>query len=182
MATFTHPEAHTLFDKAVAMEEAKPENAANLYKRILALEDNPETHVNLGTICYNRRDYASAEKHYRAALATVPDYALAMFDLANVLDETNRVEEAIAVYETAVKLSPTYADAHYNLALAYEKLGKNSNALPHWQKYVKPDGSSPWGAHAQKSIKRIVAKSGLFLIRENKKPKRTKKRAKLAWA
>ena len=32
-----------------------------------------------------------------------------------------RVNEAIQTYKTALQLAPTYADAHYNLALAYEK-------------------------------------------------------------
>ena len=41
--------------------------------------------------------------------------------LGNVLDETQRLEEAIAAYKAALQLAPTYADAHYNLALAYER-------------------------------------------------------------
>ena len=51
-------------------------------------------HINLGTLYYNRQDFASAEKHYRAAVAADPRYALAYFDLGNVLDETGRVLEA----------------------------------------------------------------------------------------
>ena len=62
-----------------------------------------------------------------------PRYALAYFDLGNVLDETGRVQEAIQTYKTALQLAPTYADAHYNLALAYEKLKQPRKALPHWQ-------------------------------------------------
>ena len=60
----------------------------------------------------------SAEKHYRLAIKSDPRYALAYFDLGNVLDETERVHDAIAAYRTAIQLAPTYADAHYNLALA----------------------------------------------------------------
>ena len=62
-----------------------------------------------------------AERHYRHAIEVDPRYALAYFDLGNVLDETGRVAEAIQTYGTALQLAPTYADAHYNLALAYEK-------------------------------------------------------------
>jgi tetratricopeptide (TPR) repeat protein len=78
-------------------------------------------HINLGTLYYNRQEYALAEKHYRSAIQIDPRYALAYFDLGNVLDETGRVEEAINTYKTAIQLAPTYADAHYNIALAYEK-------------------------------------------------------------
>ena len=31
------------------------------------------------------------------------------------------IEEAIDTYKAAIQLAPTYADAHYNIALAYEK-------------------------------------------------------------
>ena len=70
-----------------------------------------------------------------------PRYALAYFDLGNVLDETGRVQEAIQTYKTALQLAPTYADAHYNLALAYEKIREPRKALKHWQAYVKLDTS-----------------------------------------
>ena len=82
----------------------------------------PAAHINLGTLYYNRQDFALAEKHYRAALTADPRYALAYFDLGNVLDETGRVQEGIQTYKMAVQHASTYADAHYNLALAYEKI------------------------------------------------------------
>jgi len=45
-----------------------------------------------------------------------------------VLDETGRVQEAIQTYKTALQLAPTYADAHYNLALAYERRGSRARS------------------------------------------------------
>ena len=67
---------------------------------------------------YHDQNYAGAERAYRAALRLDPAYALAHFNLGNVLDETGRLPEAIAEYLEAVRLAPHYADAHYNLALA----------------------------------------------------------------
>jgi tetratricopeptide (TPR) repeat protein len=49
---------------------------------------------------------------------------LAFFDLGNVLDELQRLDESIAAYRQAVALAPRYADAHYNLALAHERRGE----------------------------------------------------------
>ena len=49
---------------------------------------------------------------------------LAFFDLGNVLDELERPDESIAAYRKAIALAPRYADAHYNLALAYERKGR----------------------------------------------------------
>ena len=70
---------------------------------------------------------------------------LAFFDLGNVLDELERLDESIAAYRRAVALAPRYADAHYNLALAYERKGRRRQALRHWQAIVKLDNRGPVG-------------------------------------
>ena len=77
---------------------------------------------------------------------------LAYFDLGNVLDELERLDESIAAYGKAVTLSPRYADAHYNLALAYERTGQHRPALRHWRAYVKLDNRGPWADHARGQI------------------------------
>ena len=111
-----------------------------------------------------KEDFALAEKHYRQAIESDPRYSLAYFDLGNVLDETGRVQEAILTYKTALQLAPTYADAHYNLALAYEKIREPRKALRHWQAYVKLDTGGPWSVHARSQIKRILQADGLKLV------------------
>jgi tetratricopeptide (TPR) repeat protein len=121
-------------------------------------------HINLGTLYYNRQDFASAENHYRAAVAADSRYALAYFDLGNVLDETGRVQDAIAAYRTAIQLAPTYADAHYNLALAYERQGLPRDALRHWKTYLKLDNSGPWAVHARNQVARILEADKLKIV------------------
>jgi tetratricopeptide (TPR) repeat protein len=39
--------------------------------------------------------------------------------------------EALACYERSVKADPTLADAHYNLALLYERTGRKQEAVRH---------------------------------------------------
>ncbi len=75
-----------------------------------------------------------------------------------------RVHEAIQTYKTALQLAPTYADAHYNLALAFEKIREPRKALKHWQAYVKLDTTGPWAVHARSQIKRILQADGLKLV------------------
>ena len=165
--------------------QPEPKDVAELFARGIALEENPSTqtqaiavyqkvlemdpehaaaNINLGTLYYNRQDYTLAEKHYRIAIGIDSRYALAYFDLGNVLDETGRVEEATQAYNTALQLAPTYGDAHYNLALAYEKMKQPRKALRHWRAYVKLDSSGPWAVHARNQIKRILQADGLKLV------------------
>jgi tetratricopeptide (TPR) repeat protein len=156
-----------LFAQGIALEEDPNTQvqAITAYQRVLELDpEHAAAHINLGTIHYNRQDYALAEKHYRAAVEIDSRYALAYFDLGNVLDETGRVAEAIQAYNTALQLAPTYGDAHYNVALAYEKVREPRKALKHWRAYVKLDTSGPWAVHARNQIQRILQADGLKLV------------------
>ena len=153
------PDVAALFSRGITLEENPNTHSDAIATYLKVIERDPThaaAHINLGTLYYNRQDYSLAEKHYRAA----NEY----FDLGNVLDETGRVQDAIQTYKTALQLAPTYADAHYNLALAYEKLKQPRKALPHWRAYVKLDTASPWAVHARNQIQRILQNEGLKLV------------------
>ena len=156
-----------LFARGIALEEdpATQTEAIEIYEKVLELEpQHAAAHINLGTIFYNRQDYVKAEHHYRAAIEADARYALAYFDLCNVLDETGRVPEAIKAYATALLLAPTYGDAHYNLALAYEKMKQPRKALRHWRAYVRLDSTGPWSVHARNQIRRILTSDALKIV------------------
>ena len=156
-----------LFSHGVSLEghPSTHDDAIRTYMKVLELDPNhAPAHINLGTLYYNRQDFVSAEKHYRAAVAADSRYALAYFDLGNVLDETGRVEEAVSAYRTAIQLAPTYADAHYNVALAYERLGQARQALRHWKTYLKLDNSGPWAVHARNQVARILDRDKLKIV------------------
>jgi len=161
-----------LFARGIAFEEdpGSQAQAVEMYEQVLELDpDHAAAHINLGTLNYNRQEYALAERHYRRAIEVDPRYALAYFDLGNVLDETGRVAEAIQTYSTALQLAPTYADAHYNLALAYEKIKEPRKALKHWRAYVKLDTTGPWAVHARSQIQRILQADGMQLVYSGKR-------------
>ena len=156
-----------LFARGIALEEdpGSHAQAIEMYEQVLDLDpDHAAAHINLGTLYYNRRDYAGAERHYRQAIEVDSRYALAYFDLGNVLDETGRLPEAIKSYCSAIMLAPTYADAHYNLALAYEKLKQPRRALRHWRAYLKLDSIGPWAIHARTQIQKILDGDKLRMV------------------
>jgi Tfp pilus assembly protein PilF len=59
--------------------------------------------------------------------------------LGRVLEQTGHREAGIAELETAVKLAPTIAAAHFNLAQAYQKAGKNAAAAREFAAFKKLD-------------------------------------------
>lgn len=159
--------AAELFARGIALEEdpRTQDEAIQTYHRVLELSPgHAAAHINLGTLHYNRQEFALSEAHYRQAIAIDERYSLAYFDLGNVLDETSRVREAVQAYQTALQLAPLYADAHYNLALAFEKIKEPRKALKHWRIYVKLDPGSAWSLHARGQIKRILQADPLKLV------------------
>ena len=171
-------EAARLFAKAVYAEEAgRLVEAQDGYEAVLALiPGHASSAINLGTIFYGRRDYARAEQLYRMATESDSEYALAFFDLGNVLDELKRMPEAIDAYRRAIELRPDYADAHYNLALALERHGQRRSALPHWTIYLRLDASGPWALHARTQLRKTLSALGLDLV-QGQAAARTRKQA-----
>jgi tetratricopeptide (TPR) repeat protein len=56
------------------------------------------------------------------------------FNLAGLLDDVGRADEAIRAYRQSIDHDPDCADAHYNLGLLFEKRGKRSEAIRHLSK------------------------------------------------
>jgi tetratricopeptide (TPR) repeat protein len=160
-------ELQEMFLRAVRLEEipGRLDEAKMVYETILEMQPtHAAAAINLGTIHYNERDFAGAERFYRRAAENDPEYALAFFDLGNVLDEQQRLDEAIEAYERALKLVPQYADAHYNLALAYERLKEPRKALRHWTTYTRLDPTGPWANHARGQAKKILGSERLAIV------------------
>jgi tetratricopeptide (TPR) repeat protein len=155
-----------MYITAVRAEEVgRLDEAIDLYQSILELlPGHAAAAINLGTLFYNRHQYARAESLYRMATEADPEYALAFFDLGNVLDELKRVREAIVAYRRALELAPRYADAHYNLALALERSGEPRLALAHWSRYLQLDGTGPWAEHARSQMRRLLAEEHLQIV------------------
>jgi tetratricopeptide (TPR) repeat protein len=153
------------FTAAVQAEESGEKNQAiSIYTEIIAADPNfAPAYINLGTIFFHMRRFGRAEELYRRATVADAGYVLAFFDLGNVLDELDRPDESIEAYRKAILLAPRYADAHYNLALAYERKGELRAALRHWQAYIRLDRTGPWADHARTQIHKLLGEEILTI-------------------
>jgi len=95
-----------------------------------------------------------------------PDFTLAIY--------TPYKQVAYEVWQAVQKKqeppTPSYADAHYNLALAWERQGHKRRALRHWLMYVKLDPVGPWAHHAKAQAKKILSTERLAIVYRNSRP------------
>lgn len=99
----------------MAMLRGKEEQAKTHYTNalLLALDMVPKqretvawSRWQLGELAFNSGDYAEAEKHYRDALTTFPDYYRALAGLGRVRAAQADLNGAIEHYERATKILP----------------------------------------------------------------------------
>jgi tetratricopeptide (TPR) repeat protein len=97
--------------------------------------------------------YAEAEPVLRCAIEMDPSMAEAHYNLAVVLRQTGRNEEAITEYRAAQKLFdpssvPNQAKSLYGIALATDDLGDPARAARAWQEYIAFDRKYAGGSAA----------------------------------
>ena len=89
-----------------------------LFGRALAVDPgDPFAHAQVAFLDRQAGDAAGAERHYRVAVAGLPRYADALFNLANLLLPTRPVEAA-GFYERALVARPGDPRAENNLGVA----------------------------------------------------------------
>jgi tetratricopeptide (TPR) repeat protein len=155
-------DADSLFEQALKAENnGNTEGAIQLYQQ--AIKNDPSdagSWVNLGTIWFHRGNYVEAIFCYMRAMDVDPEFALAYFNLANLMDEIGiQTPEAIGYYEKAIQLDPKFADAYYNLALLYRKSGQTFQSIRCWVQYLRLDISdNEWTRIAKNELQALRAR------------------------
>lgn len=131
--------APSWFEQALALDEANDvENACTAYRNALRDDDRHlNAYVNLGRCLHANGRLADAEATYREGLAKCGVDETLLFNLAVVLEDLDRHDEAASTYRAALEQAPDMADAHYNLALLCEAQGRPQEALRHLNAYRK---------------------------------------------
>lgn len=98
--------------------------------RLIQEELPNDAHVSLflGRV-YQSIDSDQAIDFYQAAISEDPSLASAHSSLGYLYDLDNRIEESLAAYETALRLSPWNQPVLNNLAYQYVKLGRYDEAI-----------------------------------------------------
>ncbi len=96
---------------------------------------------------------ASALSLYQKSAALDPSYPTPLNDAGVLLEDAGRLADAEIAYKQALELNPNYLEAHANLAMLYERMGKKEQAIYHWMKrYQLGDPYDPWTARAEERL------------------------------
>jgi tetratricopeptide (TPR) repeat protein len=121
------------FERALDLEDSDVDGAITLYE--MSLKTDPrhmEARLNLGRLLHLKGRLDRAEQVYRGSDVGEP---LLSFNLAVLLEDLDRLGEAMAAYRHALALDPGLADAHFNLARLCEGAGNARDALRHLLAY-----------------------------------------------
>ncbi len=94
-----------------------------------------------GSAALQKGDYAGAEKAFRSALVLDPKSVPILNNLAICVVRQQREQEAIALYERALRLKPDDSVTQRNLGVAYFRAHEYKPALPLLQAYAKETSS-----------------------------------------
>jgi tetratricopeptide (TPR) repeat protein len=106
--------------------DRRPDSASANYYYALALSKTPAP------------DSSQVELRLKRAIELDPNLAKAHLLLADTLAGRSDYEAAIPEYESAIRLDHSLNDAHYRLALAYKRVGKQDLSVREMQIFRLP--------------------------------------------
>lgn len=134
----------------------KTEAVAALEKSLQLDRESPEAHYALG-LSWSQRDAdpVRAEASFREAIRLAPDYSEAHMNLAILLFQSQRVDEAEYHFERALRYRPDYSLCHLNYGLMLLKTNRTLEASYHLQQAA----ASPDRATREAALK-LLAEPG----------------------
>ncbi|GMR17445.1 MAG: hypothetical protein BMS9Abin32_551 [Gammaproteobacteria bacterium] len=121
------------FDEAIALAQAEIDRALELDPELAdayAIQGLLMQHVWEKNRQGNEN--VQAENAFRRALAINPNHASALMWFASLRDSEERLDEAIELYQRAMKLDPLGRIPYSNLPMIYAKQGRHDEALKLW--------------------------------------------------
>jgi protein O-GlcNAc transferase len=116
---------------------------------------NPTPEVsarNLGQAYLDEKDYAQAISWFRTAISRAPTYPDPYLGLADALEATDRLDEAVILLESGVEAAPDSPALLLAVGHAYFKVGRFAEARTSLEEAMKKDPSGPVGRSAARLL------------------------------
>lgn len=178
-------EAIELYQQAVRLAPENPKGALNLgialtrrgdvqqaeaaFEKTLQLDPwHPFGNYNFARLCYLQNDLKRAEELVTKSLLGKPDFRQALVLLSNVLDDLDRPEEALAVLERLLQLSPGDTGTLFNHAVISRKTSRLEDAERSLRRIlaIDPADMASWGLLARVMVDHGLGQEALQVLAE----------------
>ena len=126
-----------------------------------------ESHFATAQEAQRAKDYATAEREYRAVLAIAPAFAEVHMNLGLLYQLQSRSTDAEAEFRSALKLKPALAGANFFLGVDYCREGEATKAIPYLKAALQKEPHRLdiwlWLATAQETAGRLQAEVATVL-------------------
>lgn len=143
------------FDQAEKYFQTAVEQAISPYLKL-------GTYTNWGNVRMEQGNPIAASVLFQKVVETDPGFALGWFNLGTALKDLGNLEDAIACYQQAIEIEPTYAPAHQGLAVAWMKGGRIFESQESFRKAIAlyQQQGSPEGDRLQKVLQELHLSQG----------------------
>ena len=138
-----YPTPGAMLGIANLLAEQKDSTALIVCKNIKTLfpaKENKADIYFIQGVFYARKGYfIKANQYFDSCIAANYRYYEAFMEKGFILYDNSKYKDALAIFETILKLNPIYADAYYWSAKCFEKMGNNFSAILFYEKAFKID-------------------------------------------
>ena len=135
--------------------------------------------LNQANSLYSKGNYADAAKIYEKVLATEGIAPELYYNLGNAYYKSNEIGRSILNYERALRLSPTFDDARYNLEIAQLKVVDNTGQNQSFfigrfvDGFIKSISSNQWFCISIVLFILCLASTFVFIFGSNRQLRKT---------
>ena len=119
----------TLEKSGKHLDRGEAEEALALLDEVLYPLITAERETQRGTAYVFLGEAKTAETAFSSAAELDPRHYRALTNLGNVQLEAGRTDEAIVLYERAIRLNENFPNAHHNLGVAYRRKGQVNKSV-----------------------------------------------------
>ncbi len=122
----------------VAVQEGDMGRARQVLEKALALKPQlAAAHYFYARVLRNVGDYDGAAKHLQQVLAQYPRDRVARNDLGRIFFLQRKYADAVEQFQSVFSIDPEDLQAHYNLMLCYQGLGRDADAQREQKLYLR---------------------------------------------
>jgi tetratricopeptide (TPR) repeat protein len=135
------------------LDEGEAQEAVEALRMSL-MEDggSPVGNFHLAEALYRVGNSQGAVERYYTAIEGDHNYVEAWTQVGCLHEELGEVTSAIDAFQVALEIHPEYPDAHLHLAELLHRMDRSTEAVPHWQEFLRYDQHGPWADRSRQRL------------------------------